>query len=218
MLPLRPTADIADMTTITALILAGGRGSRMGGVDKGLQTLHGQPLALHALHKLRAQPGISAIAISANRHVDDYRQFGVPVWPDAVADYAGPLAGFLAGLTHCTTPLLLTVPCDTPAFPHDLAARLAAALLHANADIAMARAPDPDEPPGSPLRNQPAFCLLRAHLAADLAAFMAEGGRKIGAWTARQRTVHVDFNQPGDDRLAFRNLNTLPDLQALHDS
>jgi len=213
------TPTSSPCTAITGLILAGGRGSRMGGVDKGLQTLHGQPLALHALQRLRSQRGISAVLISANRHLAQYRQFGVPVWPDEVPDHAGPLAGFLTGLAHCTTPLLLTVPCDTPLFPPDLAARLAAALHQANADIAMARAPDPDEPPGSPLRNQPAFCLLRTTLAPNLAAFLAEGGRKIGAWTARQRTVTVAFDQPGDDRNAFRNLNTLHDLhdlQALH--
>ena len=109
---------------ITALVLAGGRGSRMGGVDKGLQGFRGLPLALHALQRL--QPQVGRVMISANRNLPAYEAFGVPVWPDGLADHAGPLAGFLTALEHCTTPWLLTVPCDSPRFPADLAARLAA--------------------------------------------------------------------------------------------
>ena len=111
---------------ITGLVLAGGRGSRMGGVDKGLQNHHGVPLALHALLRLAPQVGLTMI--NANRNLAAYESMGVPVWPDALADFAGPLAGFLAGLEHCDTPYLVTVPCDSPRFPEDLVARLASAL------------------------------------------------------------------------------------------
>ena len=111
---------------ITGLVLAGGRGSRMGGVDKGLQNFNGMPLALHAL--MRLAPQVGEMMINANRNLAAYESFGVPVWPDGLADYAGPLAGFLTGLERCETPYLLTVPCDTPLFPLDLAQRLAEAL------------------------------------------------------------------------------------------
>ena len=101
---------------ITGLILAGGRGSRMGGVDKGLQTFNGMPLALHTLTRLQMGGGVGQTMINANRNLAAYESFGVPVWPDGLADYAGPLAGFLTGLERCETPWLVTVPCDTPLF------------------------------------------------------------------------------------------------------
>ena len=200
-----------DASQITGVILAGGQGSRMGGADKGLQTFHSTPLALHALQRLAPQVG--ALLLNANRNRAAYERFGAPIWPDDRAalgeDYAGPLAGFLAALAHCNTPYLLTVPCDTPLFPLDLAARLADALAQENANIAIASAPDAD----GQLRPQPVFCLMAASLHTSLSAFTASGGRKIGAWTAQQRAVRVAFDQPGDDALAFFNANTLAELQ-----
>ncbi len=121
---------------ITGLILAGGRGSRMGGVDKGLQTYHGMPLAMNAL--LRLGPQVGHLMINANRNLGAYEAFGAPLWPDALPDFAGPLAGFLAGLEQCETPYLVTVPCDSPQFPADLVQRLAQALEANDAEIAMA--------------------------------------------------------------------------------
>ena len=108
---------------ITGLVLAGGRGSRMGGVDKGLQNFNGMPLVLSTL--MRLQPQVAHVMINANRNLSDYESFGVPVWPDVIPDFAGPLAGFLTALEHCETSWLVTVPCDTPLFPDDLVARLA---------------------------------------------------------------------------------------------
>src|SRR5947209_14549865 len=119
---------------ITGLVLAGGRGSRMGGVDKGLQPHRGMPLAMQAL--LRLAPQVGALMINANRNLGAYESMGVPVWPDALPDYAGPLAGFLAGLERCETPYLVTVPCDSPLFPPDLVERLLAALERDDAEIA----------------------------------------------------------------------------------
>lgn len=198
---------------ITGLILAGGRGSRMGGLDKGLQTFHGTPLALHALRRL--QPQVGQVMINANRNLDAYAALGVPVYPDEVANYAGPLAGFLSGLAHCATPYLMTVPCDTPCFPTDLVPRLARALESAQADIAVATAPDKDAEGRVELRPQPVFCLLRSSLHASLLDYTRDGGRKVGAWTAQHRSVQVPFNAPGDDPLAFANVNTLAELQTL---
>jgi molybdopterin-guanine dinucleotide biosynthesis protein A len=191
---------IATRDDITGLVLAGGRGSRMGGVDKGLQTLNGLPLARLALDRLAPQVG--RLIISANRNLAAYAAFGVPVWPDEPPDYAGPLAGFLAGLSHCTTTWLTTVPCDTPRFPADLVARLAAA----GTDVAV-----PVTLEEGRMRRQPAFCLLRASLRDDLAAFVRGGGRKIEDWLSRHDLTDVPF----DDAAAFYNANTRDELARL---
>ena len=198
---------------ITALVLAGGRGTRMGGVDKGLQTFNGTPLALHTLLRLQMQQGdlIGEVMINANRNLAAYEAFGAPVWPDSMPDYAGPLAGFMTGLERCETLFLMTVPCDTPLFPPDLAVRLADALGRENADIAMAAAREED----GQIRTQPVFCLLRAELLESLVAFTHEGGRKIDRWTALNKTVTVPFDQPNDDPRAFFNANTLAELHSL---
>ncbi len=198
---------------ITGLILAGGRGSRMGGVDKGLQPFRGVPLALHALRRL--QPQVGRVMINANRNLDAYAALGVPVHPDALDDFAGPLAGFLSGLTHCETAYLATVPCDSPCFPLDLVPRLARALEREQADIAMAAAPTRDAEGRVELRAQPVFCLLRKRLLASLADYTRNGGRKVGAWVAQHRTVQVPFDASDDDPMAFANANTLAELQAL---
>ncbi len=204
--------------SITALILAGGRGSRMGGVDKGLQLFNGVPLVLHNLQRLQAQQGglIGPVLINANRNLADYQAMGVDVLPDAVPDeFAGPLSGFLTGLEYCSTHYLLTVPCDTPLFPLDLATRMAKALANDQADVAMASAPETDDKGISKTRSQPVFCLLQTSLKPSLQAFMQAGGRKIDAWTAQHRCVLVPFDQSGDDPRAFANANTLAELQAL---
>lgn len=198
---------------ITGLILAGGRGTRMGGVDKGLQTFSGQPLVWHALQRL--QPQVGTVIVNANRHLTAYQQLGVAVHPDPLEDFQGPLAGFLVGLQQARTPYLLTVPCDSPRFPLDLVARLATALQTQGAEIAMVSAPEPDRQ-GLPVwRAQPVFCLLAVHLQASLQAFLARGERKIDRWSAQHRTVLVPFDQPQDDPAAFANINTLAELNAL---
>jgi molybdenum cofactor guanylyltransferase len=189
-----------DPELITGLILAGGRGSRMGGVDKGLQNYRGLPLAMHAL--LRLSPQVGQVMINANRNLGAYESFGVPVWPDALPDFSGPLAGFLSGLDHCETPYLVTVPCDTPLFPTDLVARLSSALQAQGAEIAMAR---------TGAHVQPVFTLMKTSLLESLVRFTEGGGRKIDRWTAQHHTVEVDF----DDESAFANANTQDELVAL---
>ena len=200
-----------DISDITGVILAGGRGSRMGGVDKGLQNFNGVPLALHT--QLRLSPQVGELLINANRNLAAYESFGVPVWPDAASlgDFAGPLAGFLTALERCETPFMLTVPCDTPLFPHDLVDRLAQALEADNADIAMAAAREED----GQLRAQPVFCLMRANLLESVVRFTHGGGRKIDAWTSQHKTSLVPFDLPGDDPKAFFNANTLAELHQL---
>lgn len=201
---------------ITAMVLAGGRGSRMGGADKGLQNFNGVPLALHTLMRLQMQEGqrVGDLMINANRNLGAYEAFGVPVWPDNMADFPGPLGGFLTGLERCETPYLLTVPCDTPRLPLDLAERMAAAFDDPATEIAMAAAPEED----GQLRTQPVFCLMPVGLLESLTQFTQEGGRKIDAWTARHRTVVVPFDRPEDDPKAFFNANTLAELHTLEKS
>lgn len=187
---------------VTGLVLAGGRGSRMGGVDKGLQTLNGEPLVQHVLRRLAPQVG--PLVINANRNLDIYGQFGVPVWPDADSDFPGPLAGFLAGLAHCETDWLMTVPCDTPRFPLDLVERMTRTV--ADADIAVAVTKSDDT-----VWKQPVFCLMRRGLHADLVAYLGGGGRKIDLWFTR----HVCVDVPFEDADAFFNANTLEELRQL---
>lgn len=200
---------MTSASDITGLVLAGGRGSRMGGVDKGLQNFNGIALALATL--MRLQPQVGDLMVNANRNLAAYEAFGAPVWPDVLADYAGPLAGFLTGLERCETQWLVTVPCDTPLFPADLVARLARAADQEDAEIAMAAAREED----GQLRAQPVFCLLRVELLESLVRFTHGGGRKIDAWTAQHRTSVVPFDAPGDDPRAFFNANTLAELHQL---
>jgi molybdenum cofactor guanylyltransferase len=195
-----PAAD-----QITGLVLAGGRGSRMGGVDKGLQNHRGMPLALHAL--LRLQPQVGAMLLNANRNLGAYEALGAPVWPDPIEGFGGPLVGFLAGLEHCETPWLVTVPCDTPDFPTDLVTRLAAAADAQQAEIAYAVTTEAD---GREQRH-PVFCLLKADLMESVVAFLNGGGSKIDAWFAQHRAIGVPFA----DAQAFFNANTPQELAQL---
>ncbi len=189
---------------ISGLILAGGRGSRMGGLDKGLQRFQGIPLAQHAMNRLA--PQVNAVAISANRHLDIYATFGATVLTDDLPDFAGPLAGFATGLAHCDTPYLMIVPCDAPLFPTDLVTRLAQALCNANAEMAL-----PLTMSGSQSRLQPVFCLLHRSLAESLETFVRSGGRKVDRWTATRACTLVPF----DDAEEFANINTGEELQQL---
>lgn len=197
---------------ITGLVLAGGRGTRMGGTDKGLQNFHGLPLALQTLMRLQLQSlPLHEVMINANRNLAAYESLGVPVWPDSIDGFAGPLAGFMTGLERCETPLLLTVPCDSPLFPLDLLERMWQAMQSQDADLAMAAAPEAD----GTVRPQPVFCLLKTELLESLVKFTQGGGRKIDAWTAQHHCALVPFDLPGDSPHAFANANTLAELQQL---
>ncbi len=215
------TESSIHSSQITGCVLAGGRGTRMGGVDKGLQLFRGQPLALQALQRLAPQVG--PLLINANRHADVYARLagplGAQICADALPDYPGPLAGFLAGLTHCQTEWLLCVPCDTPLFPADLVARMTQAYQQeqGQADIIIAHGRDTERAaPGQmpELRAQPVFCLIRASLRDSLHSFITAGGRKIDAWTSQHRSIAAVFDDP-EDAQAFSNANTLAQLHDL---
>jgi molybdopterin-guanine dinucleotide biosynthesis protein A len=186
---------------ITGLILAGGQGRRMGGVDKGLQHLRGRPMAQWVLERLA--PQVDEVLINANQNVAAYAALGCPIVTDTVTGFAGPLAGLQSGLTRARHELVATVPCDSPFLPHDLVARLRTALESAGADLAVAR---------TGAQPHPVFCLCRRDLLGHLTAYLAAGGRKIDVWYADLRVAEADF---GDDAAAFANINTLEELAAL---
>ena len=183
---------------ITGLVLAGGRGSRMGSVDKGLQAFRGEPMVAHVLARL--VPQVGPIVIAANRNRDRYEAFGHRVVADRVADYAGPLAGLHAGLTVCETDFLVAVPCDAPSFPLDLVERLSRPFADGNVDAAVART-------ASGLH--PVFCMIRRNVVGELARFLDGGGRGVAVWIARLHGGAVSF----DDERAFDNLNTIDELR-----
>jgi molybdenum cofactor guanylyltransferase len=212
--PTSPPPALIPISAITGLVLAGGRGQRMGGADKGLQHLHGKPLAAHVLERLAPQVG--TLAISANRNREAYAALGAPwqaeVLADTLPDYPGPLAGLLAGLRAARTEWLLSAPCDSPWLPADLGVKLAQAAL---AQAALAQ--------GAPIATamtvnaagdtslHPVFALVHTSLAEDLAAFLDAGERKVRAWYARHTAAEVVF---ADER-AFYNVNSLQELADL---
>jgi molybdopterin-guanine dinucleotide biosynthesis protein A len=184
------------MNGVSGIVLAGGQGRRMGGVDKGLQPLRGKPMVAWVLERLA--PQVDEIIVNANQNLEAYARFGHRVVPDAIGGFAGPLAGLHAGLCAAMHPLAATVPCDSPFLPPDLVARLRGA-LRAN-DLAVARTGD---------QPHPVFSLVRSSVRAHLEAFLASGGRKIDAWYATLKVVEVAFD---DEAQAFRNINTREEL------
>ncbi|MFO1363910.1 MAG: molybdenum cofactor guanylyltransferase MobA [Burkholderiales bacterium] len=190
--------DLRDSPRVTGLILAGGQGRRMGGVDKGLQPLRGRPLAAWVLERLA--PQVTEVIINANQHQAEYARLGCRVVGDEIGGFAGPLAGLHAGLKANVHPFLVTVPCDSPFLPRDLVARLHAALVAHHADLAVAKTGD---------QPHPVFALVRETLAGHLAQFLGGGGRKIDAWYASLQVVEVPFDDEAD---AFSNINTPAEL------
>ncbi|WP_308937387.1 molybdopterin molybdotransferase MoeA [Duganella vulcania] len=194
---------------VTGLILAGGRGTRMGRVDKGLQPFRGTTLVEHVMRRLA--PQAAAVVINANRNLPQYQAVAgeAPVLPDYLDGFEGPLAGLQIGLQYCPTELLLTAPCDSPFLPADLAERLHAAMLAQDADVALAVTME-SEDGGEPQRQlHPVFALLRASLLPQLDAYLATGARRMESWYKSLRVAEVMF----DDADAFRNINTLAELQ-----
>lgn len=183
---------------VTGLILAGGKGSRMGGVDKGLQVFRGRRLVDHVYDRLAPQVG--GILINANQNHDEYRTFGVRVVSDAIGGFAGPLAGLHAGLSVSKRPYLASVPCDSPFLPEDLVERLYQRLDDAGAELAVAKTGD---------QPHPVFSLMRRGVLDHLADFLKDGGRKIDAWYATLNVVEVVFD---DEAEAFSNINTREEL------
>ena len=188
-------------TEVSGIVLAGGQGNRMGGVDKGLQDFRGKPLVAHVIE--RFAPQVGELLVNANRNPEAYSRFGYRVLADEIAGFAGPLAGFERGLAHAAHPLVATVPCDSPFLPTDLVARLGAAMHAHGAQLAVART-------GS--QPHPVFCLMLRDVHASLASFLATGQRKIDRWYASLAVVEVAFD---DEPQAFANINTLEELSGL---
>lgn len=186
---------------ITALILAGGRGSRMGSVDKGLQLFNGKPMVAQVLERLA--PQVDEVIINANRSLDAYTAFGHRVIPDVIDGFVGPLAGLQVGLLHATHPLVVTAPCDSPFLPLDLVARLLAALQNNQADLAVAKTFE---------QVHPVFCLVKRDLEPHLRSFLETGQRKIDKWYETLNVVEVSFD---DVESAFMNINTREELNRL---
>ena len=189
---------------ITGIVLAGGQGRRMGGVDKGLVELAGAPLAAHVIGRLA--PQVATIVINANQNLERYGALGYPVVPDAVGGFAGPLAGLHAGMTSAKTTFVVTAPCDSPFLPLDLVARLGVALAARDAQLAVAKTFD---------QPHPVFALVRRDVLPHLASFLEGGGRKIDVWYATIAHVEVNFD---DEAEAFRNINTAAELAACGDA
>ena len=190
---------------ITGLILAGGRAQRMGGIDKGLVPFMGKPLIEHAITRLTPQSG--TILINANRNQDRYAQYGHAVIADQHPDFAGPLAGFAAGLEHCKTEYLLSAPCDSPVFPLDLSERMLEAMINTQSDLVYASSEDSS----GVIWTQPVFCLMRRSVEQSLQDFLGQEGRKIDRWFEALRSNTVVFS----NEAAFANTNTPEELQAL---
>ena len=187
--------------SVSAIILAGGRATRMNGVDKGLVLLQNKPLIAHVIARLKPQG--DEILINANRELAQYQSFGLPVLQDETDDFLGPLAGFQLGLEHARHDLVLTVPCDSPLLPLDLAERLLKGMLESRTDIAVASTNGD---------THQVFCLMKKSVLPSLTDHLAEGGRKVSAWQKSQQYVEVDFSDNPD---GFTNLNTFEDLAAL---
>jgi molybdenum cofactor guanylyltransferase len=186
---------------ISSIILAGGLATRMGGVDKGLMLLQNKPLIAHVIERLK--PQVDEMIINANREIEQYQTFGLPVFQDEIPDFIGPLAGFSLGLQHAKHDFLLTAPCDSPLLPLDLASRLMQALLKSDAQIAVAT---------SEGDAHPVFCLCKKEVLPSLQAFIVQGGRKVSAWQKSLKYIEVDFTDCSE---AFVNLNTFEELTAL---
>jgi len=189
------------MTRVTGVVLAGGQGSRMGGVDKGLQPFRGKPMVAHAVERLA--PQVDELLINANRNPEAYAALGHRVIADEIEGFAGPLAGFERGLAHASGDLVVTVPCDSPFLPADLVARLRAALEREGADLAVAKTGD---------QAHPVFSLMRREVHESLRAFLTSGQRKIDKWYAALKVVEVAFDDEAD---AFMNINTREELASL---
>ncbi len=192
---------IIQPAEITAVILAGGRGKRMGGKDKGLVELNGAPLIEHVISAVSPQAG--QLVINANRNIEEYRRYGFPVVSDTMADYQGPLAGFASTMAAADTDYIVTIPCDSPLLPADLVQRLVDALQNENAELAVAH---------DGQRLQPVFALMRVSLLPSLLGFLQRGDRKIDLWYAQHKMAKADFS---DIPETFLNVNTPADQQRM---
>ncbi len=186
---------------ISGIILAGGKGRRMDGLDKGMVEFRNMPLIEHVLHRIA--PQVDALVINANRNFDFYAASGLPVVPDERLDFAGPLAGIEASLSKAPTPLALIVPCDTPFLPTDLVTRMIDVMHKEQADVVI---PDDGE------REQPLICLMKTSLKESISRVLDANSPKVRDWLALQNLAWADFS---DQHEAFANINDAETLEKL---
>ena len=205
---------------ITGIILSGGQGTRMGHLNKGLQTFGGTALIEHVINRLKNQ--VDQIVISANKDINRYEALGYPVWQDNNPS-RGPLSGFLTGLENCSSPYIMVVPCDTPLLPVGIVIELIKRLQDTQTDLCMPATrnlnlghlnSDAPQQRSEPFRVQPTFCLLKKSLAPSLREFLNNGGSKVQAWTSQQNSSYLQLETPPFGANAFVNLNTLEELKA----
>ena len=189
---------------VTGVILAGGRATRMGGVDKGLVPINGRPMIAWVIDALR--PQVATVMINANRNHDRYGAFGCPVIDDGDSEFRGPLAGMASAMRVAETPWVAVVPCDSPLITGELVERLYAAVASSGSPVAVAHDGE---------RLQPVFALLACTLLADLAGYLDDGQRKIDRWYARHGYESVDFSDVAE---SFANINAPEDRSALERS
>ncbi len=189
---------------IAGIILAGGLSSRMGGGDKCLLELSGKPILRHVIERIR--PQVAMLGLSANGNPNRFSQIGLPILPDTIEGYVGPLAGVLAGLEWIekqdSVRALVTVAGDTPFFPRDLVSRLALAADPTEDTIAVARAGE---------RDHPTFALWPKTMASPLRSYLLQGGRRVFGFIEARSSVAVDF-QSNDGTDPFFNINTPENL------
>lgn len=186
---------------ISAIILAGGRATRMNGLDKGLVCLQKKPLVQYVIERIT--PQVDEVLLNANREIAQYETFNLPILQDGNSDFMGPLAGFNLGLIHCKHDFLLSLPCDSPLIPHDLASRLMKALIEQDADIAVAK---------SGGYAHPVFSLMKKSILPSLTNYLEQGERKVSTWQKSLNYIEVEFDDCDD---AFVNVNTFEELEAL---
>ncbi|MBN6070178.1 molybdenum cofactor guanylyltransferase MobA [Aggregatibacter actinomycetemcomitans] len=188
--------------SISAVILAGGRATRMGGADKGLQLLHGKPLFQWIYERLRSQ--VEQVSVNANRHRECYAATGLPVFADNMEGFQGPLSGILTALERSDTDFVLFVPCDSPFFPENLLEKLKSAVIFHGVSVAYVHDGE---------REHPTFCLMARSLKDKLAAYLASGERRMLYFMRQNGAVSVDFSE---NQQAFANINTFDELQQLN--
>lgn len=186
------------MCPVTGVILAGGRGRRFDGRDKGLLELSGRPLIEHVLRALA--PQVDEILINANRNLPVYERYGYRVVADTVPEYQGPLAGMLAGLRQAQYGTVAIVPCDMPYLPDCLVSRLGQVQAEGDADVVI---------PHDGGRSHPVICLMRRVCADHIESWLAQGRYRVGEWVSAQRHAVADFSDMPD---GFRNINRPGDL------
>jgi molybdopterin-guanine dinucleotide biosynthesis protein A len=184
---------------VTVVILAGGKGRRMGGKDKGLIAFKNDSLIKHIIDAISQQT--NTILINANRNIEKYAEYGYPVIEDSLSDFQGPLAGFMAAMSVAETDYILTLPCDGPIIVENYVEEMISRLNRTGSEIVVA---------SDGQRMQPVYALIPVKLQSSLQKFLGDGERKIDKWYQQHQTSLAEFN---DESGVFTNMNTPEDIK-----